>query len=118
MSIRSRRGEFGLGAKGFAVKFYKIARLLWKLFFAMETNPICAGFELPFALFKYHERGSSYFYVSGDGGRRRKRKRRKENKVKPTNQLTKETAKDKQLETCCEIYIATLKCASKFFEGL
>lgn len=75
MSIRSRRGEFGLGAKGFAVKFYKIARLLWKLFFAMETNPICAGFELPFALFKYHERGSSYFYVSGDG-RRERRKRR------------------------------------------
>lgn len=23
------------------VKFYKIARLLGKLFFAMETNPIC-----------------------------------------------------------------------------
>lgn len=55
-----------MGAKGFAVKFYKIARLLWKLFFAMETNPICAGFELPFALFKYHEPGSSSFYISGN----------------------------------------------------
>jgi hypothetical protein len=67
-----------LGAKGFAVKFYKIARLLWKLFFAMETNPICAGFELPFALFKYHEPGSSSFYISGDGtGRRRRRRRRR-----------------------------------------
>lgn len=55
-----------MGAKGFAVKFYKIARLLWKLFFAMETNPICAGFELPFALFKYHEPGSSSFYISED----------------------------------------------------
>lgn len=27
------------------VKFYKIARLLGKLFFAMETKPICTGFK-------------------------------------------------------------------------
>lgn len=32
----------------------------------METNPICAGFELPFALFKYHEPGSSFVYISGN----------------------------------------------------